>query len=225
MSTPHEAPTAHPAAALLPWYLTGTLKEAERRTVDEHLATCAECRAELESLGKLRDPLQAAWAEELMPALHVKQSVMAQVQSDRGSHPVPPATAFDGGVGHALEEWFRNLFAPRWIPALASILLIGQLVLLLWTAGSQTAPPPDSVIARGIPPASIRITLVFQESAPEARIRAVIRDLNGRLVDGPTADGVYTVEVPLAESAALETHISRLRQQPDLIRRADRALR
>ena len=34
---------------LLPWYLTGRLEDAERLQVDEHLATCAECRAELET--------------------------------------------------------------------------------------------------------------------------------------------------------------------------------
>ena len=225
MRTPHEASTAHPAAALLPWYLTGTLKESERQTVDEHLSTCAECRAELESLAKLRAPLQAALSDEPMPILHVKQSVMAQVQADRGSHHVASATAPDGGAANAFEQWFRNLFEPRWIPALAATLLIGQLALLLWTAGSQTVSPLDAVTTRGIPSASVRVILVFQESASEARIRAVIRGLNGRLVDGPTADGVYTVEVPLAESAALDTGISRLQQQPDLIRRAERALR
>jgi hypothetical protein len=64
--------------------------------------------------------------------------------------------------------------------------------------------------------------LVFQESAPEGRIRGVIQDLKGRLVDGPTSEGTYTVEVPIAESAGLDTCIARLRQQPDLIRRVER---
>ena len=221
MSAPHEAPTAHPAAALLPWYLTGTLKESERRTVDEHLATCAACRAELETLVKLRAPLQAAWTEEPTPTLHVKQSVMAQVQAGRPSpHLLPPAAAH-GGAGNAVEQWFRNLFAPRWIPALASILLIGQLALLLWMSAPQMTPP-HTVTTRGIPAASVRATLVFQESAPEGRIRGVIQDLKGRLVDGPTSEGAYTVEVPIAESAGLDTRIARLRQQPDLIRRVER---
>lgn len=225
MSTPHEAPTAHPAAELLPWYLTGTLKEPERRAVDEHLATCQECRDELQTLVKLRAPLRTTWADEPMPDLHVKQSVMAQVQADRASHHALHSTASDGSAGNALEQWFRNLFAPRWIPALASVLLTGQFALLLWMSGPQMAPPPDTITTRGIPLASVRMTLVFQESAPEARIRGVIQDLNGRLVDGPTSEGAYTVEVPIAGSAALDTHITRLRQQPDLIRRAERALR
>ena len=225
MRTPHEVSMVHPAAALLPWYLTGTLKESERRAVDEHLAACAECSAELESLTRLRAPLQAALAEEPMPVLHVKQAVMMEIQADRDSRYLPNATASDRVVGNAVERWFRNLFAPRWVPALVATLLIGQLALLLWTVGTQSNPSSDLVTTRGIPPASVRVTLMFQESASEARIRAAIRDLNGRLVDGPTADGIYTVEVPLAESAALDTRISRLQQQPDLVRRAERVLR
>ena len=166
MRTPHEVSMVHPAAALLPWYLTGTLKESERRAVDEHLAACAECRAELESLTRLRAPLQAALAEEPMPVLHVKQAVMVQVHADRDSRYVPNATASDRVIGNAVERWFQNLFAPRWVPALAATLLIGQLALLLWTVGTQSSPSSDLVTTRGIPPASVRVTLVFQESAP-----------------------------------------------------------
>jgi anti-sigma factor RsiW len=225
MRTTHEASMAHPAAALLPWYLTGTLKESERRTVDKHLATCAECRAELESLAQLRVPLRTAWAEEPTPVLHVKPAVMAQVQADRAARHLPNRTASDHVVGNAVEQWFRNLFAPRWVPALAATLLIGQLALLLWTAGPHSSPPPDHVTTRGIPAASVHVTVLFQESASEARIRATILDLKGRLVDGPTTDGVYTIAIPVAESAALDSQMARLKQQPDLIRRVERVLR
>ncbi len=221
MTTPNEASMAHPAATLLPWYLTGTLKEAERRTVDEHLATCADCRAELDSLAQLRAPLQAALAAEPTPVLHVKEAVMAQVRTEREARHSPNASPSDGWAGHAVEQWFRNLFAPRWVPALAATLLIGQFALLLWTAGPQTIPPPDQVTSRGVSPAAVRVMLVFQKSASEARIRAVILNLKGRLVDGPTADGVYTITIPAAESAGLEASLKRLQQQTDLIRKAE----
>jgi Putative zinc-finger len=225
MRTPHEASMAHPTATLLPWYVTGTLKESERRTVDEHLATCVECRAELESLARLRAPLQAALAEESMPVLHVKQAVLMEIQADRDSRYVPNATASHKGVGNAVERWFRNLFAPRWVPALAATLLIGQLALLLWTVETQNSPPPDLVTTRGISPASVHLTLMFKESASEARIRAVILDLKGRIIDGPTTEGVYTIAIPVAESTTLDLQMARLKQQPDLIRRIDRVPR
>ena len=42
---------------LLGAYTLGVLDEAETRTVDAHLTTCAECRAELAELAALRDDL------------------------------------------------------------------------------------------------------------------------------------------------------------------------
>ena len=136
MTMPGDVSQPHPASTLLPWYLTGTLKESERRAVEEHLAGCADCRVELENLTRLRIPLKTVLSEEPMPALQVKQSVMAQIHAER-----PSASPFEmavrrGGIGEELEQWFRNLFAPRWIPALAATLLVGQLGLLLWTAGA-----------------------------------------------------------------------------------------
>jgi hypothetical protein len=221
MTTPHQTSTPHPAAALLPWYLTGTLKESEHQAVDRHLADCAECRAELERLAQLRTPLQAAWSEEPMPELHVKQAVMAKIAADDKNSSKNAGGSVEGAN---MEQWFRNLFAPRWMPALAATLLVGQLALLLWTAGPQDRSSQDIVSARGIPPASLQVMIRFQESAPEARIRAVILNLKGRLVDGPTADGAYKIAVPLSNSEQLDTALERLRQQPDLIRSAERVL-
>lgn len=222
MTTPNDASHAHPTTMLLPWYLTGTLKASERQAVDEHLAGCADCRAELESLTRLRIPLKAALAEEPMPALRLQQDVMARIHAERASAPPPHAVAPGGGFGDALEQWFRNLFTPRWIPALAATLLIGQLALLLWTAGEQTALPPGRIVARGIQPAATRVVLVFQESTSETRIRATILALNGRLVDGPTADGRYTIELPSTEPRSLDQQLQTLRQQSNVIRRAER---
>ena len=43
-SDPHVA-----VLKLLPWYLTGRLDNVETAQVDEHLANCVDCRAELET--------------------------------------------------------------------------------------------------------------------------------------------------------------------------------
>ncbi len=222
MTTRHDLAPAHPTATLLPWYLTGTLKESERQAVDEHLATCAECRTELDHLTRLRIPMKAAFLEETAPELRVLQQVMGRIHAEGVTAQLPLRTRPGKGPAESVEQWFRRLFAPRWVPALAATLLIGQLTLLLWTAGEQTAVPPGHIVARGIQPASTRVVLVFQESTSEARIRATILALNGRLVDGPTADGRYTIEMPSTETRSLDQQLQTLRQQSDVIRRAER---
>ena len=222
MTTPQDLAPAHPAATLLPWYLTGTLKESERQAVEEHLAACADCRAELAQLTRLHVPMKTAFAEQMTPELRVQQQVMSRIEAEGlPTHPRPP-TRSEKSAAESVEQWFRRLFAPRWIPALAATLLIGQLALLLWTAGEQTALPPSHITSRGIQSASTRILLVFQEAVPEARIRATILALNGRLVDGPTADGRYTIEIPSTQAAVLSKQLRDLQQQPDVIRRAER---
>lgn len=222
MTTPHDLPPAHPAASLLPWYLTGTLNASEQQAVDEHLATCADCRAELSHLTRLRMPMKTAFLEETAPELRVQQQVMDRIQTEGAAAQPVPRQGSGAGAAESVEQWFRRLFAPRWIPALAATLLIGQLALLLYTAGEQTALPPGLIASRGIQPASIRVALVFQDSIPEARIRATILALHGRLADGPTTDGRYTIEIPAAEAGSLDRQLHTLQRQSDVIRRAER---
>lgn len=222
MTSRHDPAPAHPTATLLPWYLTGTLKESERKAVDEHLATCVDCRTELDHLTRLRIPMKTAFLEETTPELRVQQHVMGRIQAEETPAQPSPQTRPGGGASESVEQWFRHLFAPRWFPALAATLLVGQLTLLLWTAGEQTALPPSNIASRGVQPASTRVVLVFQESIPETRIRATILTLKGRLVDGPTADGRYTIEIPSTEAGSLDRQLRTLQQQRDVVRRAER---
>jgi len=56
-------PPAHPQIQLLPWYLSGTLNDAERRQVTVHLAHCHVCRTELEALTLVRRIVRESFAE------------------------------------------------------------------------------------------------------------------------------------------------------------------
>ncbi len=62
---------SEPIRELIPWYVTGRLDPADIRAVDEHLETCADCRAELTEATRVRavarielpigDALDRAW--------------------------------------------------------------------------------------------------------------------------------------------------------------------
>lgn len=43
----------------LPWHANGTLDDAERRRVDDHVADCASCARELETLQRMQDAIAA----------------------------------------------------------------------------------------------------------------------------------------------------------------------
>ncbi len=65
----------HPEGALLPWYLNGTLGEDERRQVDQHLSTCAACRAELDELAQLNVELRKVYAAQSAPSTRIQRAV------------------------------------------------------------------------------------------------------------------------------------------------------
>jgi anti-sigma factor RsiW len=56
-------PPGHPQIQLLPWYLSGTLHNIERRQVTAHLAHCQACRAELEALTLVRRIVRESFAQ------------------------------------------------------------------------------------------------------------------------------------------------------------------
>ena len=207
----------HAEGALLPWYLNGTLREDERRHVDQHLSSCATCRAELEELAHLNVQLHEVYAAQSEPSTRIQRAVRAQVQrgaSENGAKPVTGSGWLDG-----LDTWFRSLFLPRWAPALAVTLLMAQLALLLWSLTLPTLS--DQVTIRGIGAPTVRLRVVFQETASERQIRVLVQGVHGKIVDGPALDGAYIMEVPAGDRAAAQKKVDALRSQTESIYSVD----
>lgn len=206
--------SVHPEEALLPWYVNGTLREDERRQVDQHLSSCAACRAELDELAQLNVQLSEVYAGQSHPSTQVQGTVLAQVTREASAKRAKPGTGAQRPKG--LVDWFQSLFAPRWAPALVVTLLVAQLGLLLWSMSRPILS--DQVTTRGLGSPTVRLRVVFLETVPERQIRALIQDSHGRIVDGPTPDGVYIMEVPARDQAAVQKKIDVLRSQTETIR-------
>jgi len=219
----------HAIALLLPWYLTGTLTDEERQQVDQHLAECGACRRELEELSQLRVEVQAAHAAQpgLAPDLFAR--VLARIKlAEAAKGRVQQAPAPTGlRWWDQVEAWLRTLFTPRWAPVLATSLIVIQLVTIAGLVGvlyreqqERFGTLTGPTIEQSGPVALLRVT--FQERAPEGEVRALLQEIGGRIVDGPSTAGFYLVAVPAAEPADLEKVITTLRARPDLIRFTER---
>jgi hypothetical protein len=218
MSEQETLPTnVHAEAALLPWFANNTLSEADRRLVTLHLETCHSCRRELSELIQIRTQLAAFYAAEPKPSPRTAQSVLDRIAQE--ASPQQTATTSREPWLHRLDNWVRLRFASRWAPSLALLVLLVQFGLLLWA----TIPPvqPEQVTPRSLPSPSVRFRVTFQEQASEEQIRSMLNNVRGRVVDGPTPNGTYLVEVLPADEETNRKKLEILRSQPNVIRSAD----
>jgi len=204
----------HPEGALLPWYLNGTLREDERRQVDQHLSSCAACRVELDELAQLNVELHEVYAAQSAPSTRIQRAVLSQVQLENSAKRAKSVTGPQWLKG--LDDWFRSLFVPRWAPALAVLLLVAQFGLLLWTMARPTHS--DQVTTRGVGSPTVRLRVVFLETASERQIRSLVQGLGGRIVNGPTPDGTYIMELPAGDQTAVQKKVDILRSQTESVR-------
>jgi hypothetical protein len=97
----------------------------------------------------------------------------------------------------------------RWAMAeqMAVICVLGGLLLF-------RAPAPDFVTLSGSTGASdrVRLTVMFAPDATEGAIREALRNINGTFAFGPSASGVYIVQIPVAsdDEAAVDAAIETL---------------
>ena len=211
---------------LLPWYANGTLLDAERRTVETHLAECPRCREEAVACQRLGEVI--GQTEEAAPVAHPARLARLMERIDDEER----------GGRHG---WRRALLAPwqglaallRATPPLARGALMVQLVSLVALTGlllpswrssagwkpALPAPAPayrtlsESAPAPAAPGTVERLRLVFAEGTTEQEVRNLLLGIRGQIVAGPSALGVYTVEVP-AGPDPLEKVLAHLRAQP-----------
>ena len=196
---------------LLPWYVNGTLDEGETLTVEEHLEACGICREEVR--------YWRGFARALQDEGDLAVSADADLARLRGrlagaGASTPHRSPGRATGGRAWRDGLRRTpSAVRWALAaqLAAVLLLGGLLASSWTgpASETTAPAPSGATAPAdgpfrtlsdapAGPAAGEATLlrvVFADQAREREIRGALIAVGGRIVDGPSPTGVYTVAV------------------------------
>ena len=176
---------------LLPWYAADSLEPDERAGVEAALAANQHLRAELAELQVMHAAVgETAGEAQWNPALITR--TLARVDAYEARQAAP------SGLGR-LGAWLaENLFS-GWsgVPTFAKVAVAAQFALLLALGGSWLAQPEVSggYATVGLDPDAAQIKLGFQPGIDEATLRETIRELEGRIVDGPSALGLYTIEL------------------------------
>ncbi|HGX93362.1 MAG TPA: hypothetical protein ENK35_08620 [Candidatus Tenderia sp.] len=191
----------HPDA-LLPWYANGTLTDEERAQVAAHLERCEQCREELRFLTGLRQAVKQVADVPAFPELGLKR-LMREIDTE---------TLTSRSATRRMAWWQPSLAA-----AAVVIVIQGVLLLNLWQGGDDAGMR----LAGEARPAAVVVQIQFDAAAREEEIRALLRSLDARFVDGPSAVGLYRIElsgITPGDNGALARVLSALREQQAIVR-------
>ena len=198
---------------LLPFYVNGTLSEADRTLVEDYL------REHPAAQGQLR------WYESLQKRLHEDAPpVSSEVGLERALHRIRTEGPAPQGVRKAVQpslvERVRDWFAaaipqPVLRPALAGALAVVavQAVVIgnLASDAEDAASELRAIQATSVTEKGPYLKLNFKPDAREADIRLLLVEVHGSLAAGPGQLGDYYVRVP----AGKETEsLARVRTSP-----------
>ncbi len=174
---------------LLAFHVNGLLEGDERKRVAQHVSACGRCRDEVGRLEALRH--RAPGGPPGRPEAEVELAGAAERAAGGSSR----------GDRRAAPAWWR--------PALAAgaIIIVLEGAILAVVVARQGGLDP-----LGTPAAGVVLEVTFAPDATEAAIRAALAGVNGRIVDGPSPIGVYTVRLPIPEEdrAQVEAAVDRL---------------
>ena len=210
---------------LLPWYANSTLGNAERELVVAHLASCQECARELENLAMLQRAIVETGNRVEVPRSLTLDRALARIEEyeQTKAREANRRPALDSLRERIIEFW-SNLWqtTPAWPLAMIAV----QFILLVCLGGAfyyqqnkgnvvyttSSAPSRDK--------SSTRIVVSFDDNASEHEIRQAISAVHGKIVDGPSALGLYTIQVPIPVE-----HTAEIQQALTTLRRDDRVVR
>jgi len=208
---------------LLPWYANQTLEDDERKLVEMHLADCRDCAKEVESLKAMRKTIVEVGDSGPALSPFALNRALAEIEDYERTR---TTTAKAASVATREKKGF---WAKWWqpTPVFARALIAAQIVLLL-ALGSvsvyQYGHP--NVIYRTSSggamddKASTRITVGFNDGATEQEIRQTILGIEGQIVEGPSALGLYTIQVAISRerTAEIDKVLQTLRRNTKVVR-------
>lgn len=210
LSAPHLA-----TEALLPWLLNDTLTSAERREVEAHLQSCAQCRAELEQQQQLLSRYVGTAPAD--PAIDV-DAAFARLRTRLDEVPASPPRR---SLWRPLWPLWQPQSALRWWQVgfalqMGVVLALGSALFLQLKA---TAANEDMAAYRGLGATEQRAfgdaLVVFDPNTSVAQVRATLQRAGARIVDGPSASGAFVVRFDGEPTAAV---FAALRSDPAILR-------
>ena len=183
---------------LLPWYVNGTLDDADRGRIRRHIQDCADCRENVEMLTEVRRAVRSGSPAPLVPAPDEQRLLAALDQDGRGK------------VRHA---W-------PWIAAAATVAAVA--ITLAWQLGPRPAATPvlfETVTSPVIEqPINYVLEVQFVPDTATDEHSAFFESIGASKLAVPLNDRSYRVALGLGTVtlAELQQYAERVESRPEI---------
>ena len=201
---------------LVPWYLNGTLEDRDREEVTAHLTGCLACRQELAQCQALAAAVQSAGDAEWAPRPDRLERLLASIELLEATNVRSAGwrTRLRAGTQWLAELLHTTPNPVRWALAVQAAVLVLVVGLAVWP-GALSPRAPYRTLAEGdrrIGQSLVHV--VFAEQISEREMRTLLGRVQGKIVDGPSAVGLYTVEVGARTPDEVTSMVAILRNDP-----------
>jgi anti-sigma factor RsiW len=176
---------------MIPLYVNGRLSESEMVSFSKNLEKHPELKAEVMEFSELREVYGDIEKEIPMPSDTLFARIEERIHADEDDDTVEAGTGFIERLRLIMADLFRS---PRVAWAVGGVQL--TIILILILSPSQEAHRFRTLTSK--PPVSVegvRLHVVFQKDAREGEIREALNAVGATIINGPSPEGLYTIEV------------------------------
>jgi hypothetical protein len=195
---------------VLPFFVNGTLRGQALADVETHLATCAECRAELSAQTQVRDTIlredvRQETAQVSFDKLWdriLEDEAVADAHAAKLAAPGAAPTVLRAPAGRMM----------KWLVAAVIVEGIGLATLsaMTWSQSLSIAPDYRTLSSQEAPLPGGQIRAVFSPELKLAELQTLLLSSKLSVVGGPTEAGVYTLALE-DTSASVDNALAHLR--------------
>jgi anti-sigma factor RsiW len=202
-------------AALLPWYVTGKISDADKARVDAYAEAHPDVLRHIEIA---RDEADVIFADN--QTIHAPRAALDRLQDSLKHSPRAKLHGMKASVVDRFGNWLSNL-APRQL-AYAGLAAALALAVQMASIGSLLQNQPGYGVASGPASELTKGTLAlvaFQPAAPASTLSAFLAENNFVIVQGPLAGGMYKLHVSdrVLSEVDRDAALAKLKGRADLI--------
>jgi hypothetical protein len=207
------------AIELIPWLVNGRLPASDVAWLERHVQQCEVCRNEVAAQRALRQAVRQD-ASNIEYAPHAAlQKLWARIdQPDVATAFVESSVERSPSVSSSpVRESVRSLTA-RWRVAAGVILVVGVGLFAAVSRGIYVpgfAPEYRTATANGVvPDRAGQIRAVFSPTLTVDDLTRIVSTANLKIIDGPSAAGVYTLAMQSGQGQSMADVLARMRSDP-----------